>query len=591
MRQRAAEFGGFEELEELEELEGSPEGSPEESPEESPELESRPILLSRTELIDRGNKEPLSVKAKRDAVAAMKTVYLNFNPNRFLHENLLDVDFPAALDAVNINENMTNVDFYGNMTKAFQLMNDKHTAFFTPEPLRSSIAVLGFGVHKFYEQGSSDRKYVVNELLFDILPNSSSFGVGAQLLAVDGVPIDEHVLALGKESYGSNQAAQIDTAVANIAFRILAAALIPARDTVDIDYLTKEGAKKSITLPWIFAVVDDPNMVETLASQVHPVAYEKLYKRQSRPRFAGLDVQKFFQNTSPKMADPSTRVIKEGRIPIEVSPDFTERFSAEVIMTKSGPIGRFVFPDFGALPSAELEAEIARILRAMPLNGLIIDVRGNRGGTSDYPKLLSESLGSAIVPQAKLTLRASKLLQRALQDPQSIFLFINEMDDISILKSAVNSSVAVGEPFTGPVMRFFNTDYGERFAPRAYFGPVVTLTDGLCYSAGDIFVSLQKDYEFSTVVGVSDNVGAGGASTSRYSDLQGLFPRIIKPVEVTFTTALLRYHRSAQKVGAIVENIGIKPDIRYFQTRKDALMEDCDLYEFLGDLLKRMKPV
>ena len=47
---------------------------------------------------------------------------------------------------------------------------------------------------------------------------------------------------------------------------------------------------------------------------------------------------------------------------------------------------------------------------------------------------------------------------------------------------------------------------------QRYHGPVVLITDALCYSATDIFAAGFQDHGIGPVLGVDDNTGAGGAN-------------------------------------------------------------------------------
>lgn len=527
-----------------------------------------------------------TVQAKFDFIDAVKLVYTNLNPHRFLHENFLKVDFPAALDAINPTEEMTNVEFYDKMINAFQMMDDKHSIFLVPPPLNSSVALLGFSVKKFYEGNSTERKYLVDDVIPGVF-SDSSFGVGSELVSIDDVPIDDHILAAGKDSYGSNEAAQIDTAISTLTFRILLGQRIPVNTSVDIVYLTPNRTQTSITLPWKYVTLPEDDLRgNNITGQVHPSAYETLSHSRDRATFTDEDKRKLFEPVLAQPLDVSTRIVVEGRVPIKVNSEFEDNFSAEIILTKSGPIGRFVIPDFGAEVTLELALEIARILRLMPKVGLIMDLRANGGGRPNYVKLLAESLVAETVASNPTVLRATGPIAAVLSN----FAVNSTESDEELLplfqySSAVNTALAIGEPFSGPSASLYDARFAERFAPRAYFGPVVTLVDGLCYSGGDLFTSLQKDYGFSTVVGVSDNVGAGGATTVPYSALSDEFPEFFPEVAVGFTTAFARFYRSGTSAGGIIENFGVEPDVRYFTTRNDALKDDCDLYEFLGKIL------
>lgn len=564
------------------------EANDDDADDDGPELEF--FLLP--DLINETNAIHLPVSAKRDIVSAVKTVYLNYNPHRFLHQNYLHLDFPAVLDAINLTEEMTNVDFYANMTHAFQLMDDYHSIFVTPAPLNETFAALGFSTAKFYGRRSMRRRYMVTDFVGGLIPSNSSLTIGSELLSIDGVPVDKYVLQLGKDSPASNAAAQIDAGILLLSFRVLAFEPIPFNPTVDIVFRTEKRVKKSVKLPWHFVKIADPETAETMSRPVHPLARERLHRRPRPIVFTEHEKRELLHNGPTPDRDAlewALRTSEESRMPIEVSANFTDLFSAEIIKTESGPVGRLILPSFGSDATLELAKELTRILRLMPRNGLIIDVRFNTGGSPEYVKILAELLVDDTVLPNPTTIRATELVRDGFVNVDTSEATKEELDILSAFSSALNTSVDVGEAFTGPSADLYAVEFTERFVPRAYFGPVVTLMDGLCYSAGDLFVSLQKDYGYSPVVGVSDNVGAGGASVLQYSDLVALFPSQLKAVQAQFSTAALRYFRSGTSKGAIVENFGVEPDVRYYQTKRDARRDDCDLYEFLGRMLKDMK--
>src|SRR5207344_612184 len=54
---------------------------------------------------------------------------------------------------------------------------------------------------------------------------------------------------------------------------------------------------------------------------------------------------------------------------------------------------------------------------------------------------------------------------------------------------------------------------------QIYQGPVVLITDALCYSTTDIFSAGFQDHQIGTVLGCHSSTGAGGANVWNYSDL------------------------------------------------------------------------
>ena len=58
---------------------------------------------------------------------------------------------------------------------------------------------------------------------------------------------------------------------------------------------------------------------------------------------------------------------------------------------------------------------------------------------------------------------------------------------------------------------------------QKYQGPVLLVTDAMCYSTTDIFAAGFQDHRIGTVLGVDENTGAGGANVWEYRFIADLF--------------------------------------------------------------------
>ena len=129
---------------------------------------------------------------------------------------------------------------------------------------------------------------------------------------------------------------------------------------------------------------------------------------------------------------------------------------------------------------------------------------------------------------------------------------------------------------------------------QVYHGPVVLVTDALCYSATDTFAAGFQDHEIGKVLGVDDNTGAGGANVWEFKDILADWPDgPFKPLPAgaQFRVALRRTLRVGQRRGGQpVEDLGIIPDYRYQMTRRDLLEGNADLMEKAGELLAQGTP-
>lgn len=486
------------------------------------------------------------------------------------------------------------------MIGIFQKMDDFHTSWDVPKPFADSIALVGFLIRDFFEpggiveSGKPRRRYVVSEVASEVDFGDNTFGVGSEILLWDGQDIDDVARSLGKESYGSNEAAQMIRAINLLAFRLLLLDPLPMKLSVEIQFRDSAGVVDTINVPWIYIRAKDDLISMRMARQYTPFRWFGKQNRgpgSSRMRNP-FGLRQSGENGIPSLIGP-VRVPEGNRTTLTVAEEFQDLFSAEVLQTNVGPIGRFIVPSFASEVTTQLITEISRILRQMPSNGLIMDLRNNAGGSSDYAKALSELVTGKQTDDQPTSVRVSNFTRMAIfskdEDipPEAKGIF--ELFAIPY-QASITTATKVGEAFTGPGPSVFNTTVRD-MQERMYFGPVVTVVDGNTYSAGDIYTTIQLDKNASLVVGTSDNTGAGGASTLPFSSLVKLFPKLLKPLPggANFTCAWNRWYRTAGSAGAIIENFGFELDLRYNPTLNDAVNGDCDLFEFLAKKLVSME--
>jgi len=158
------------------------------------------------------------------------------------------------------------------------------------------------------------------------------------------------------------------------------------------------------------------------------------------------------------------------------------------------------------------------------------------------------------------------------------------------------STYSQGFPITPPERC---NNVGQR-----YFGPVVLVTDPLCYSATDMFSASFQDHEIGNVIGVGGATGAGGANVWTHGLLNqlmapdnspdpGASPYQPLPHGAEIRVAARRTTRVGRKQGDILEDLGVTPDIYYRMTRRDILETNQDLIDLaIGDLAtKRQHPL
>lgn len=546
------------------------------------QIEEQKKRLTFDEFINQANAVPLSTSQKLAVISAARLILAEFNPHRFLYLNFYRVDPVRKLDKlaafVTANPKETNLHFHSAMISIFSSVNDRHTVYLAPSPFNTTQLRLPFSIQVFYGQqdnlpnGQRKRRYLIYDIVDSLaLPSGgASFKEGVEVLTWDGKPIEDAVREAGLSGRGSNSAARIALGVNYLTARALSSSLLPQRQSVTVGFRDLNGKKTTKTFPWLI-LQSTEEMVATMMRRSLPGSQPHIVKE-----------------WTPFVPD-AVRVTGRGnRTTIQVDPDFSEYLEAEIIRTTSGPIGRLLIVTFNIAPTDGLYMELTRILKQMPSTGLLIDLRSNPGGRTDYAKGLIELFADKPVPDQPVSVRSSKLMQRLFHEPISSKLPRKQIESALSLRAAVNTAFRAGEQFSGPAASLYS---GLPVRERVYTGPVVTLVDALTYSSGDLFTAIQVDQRMSLVVGNAANVGAGGASVVRYSQLLAFQPDIFAPLPdgVEFTTAYQRFYRTGRNAGAIIERFGVKPNVRYFPTREDVLNDDYDFYEFLGRTIASRK--
>lgn len=220
-------------------------------------------------------------------------VLAEFNPHRFLHLNLYKVDPVQLLVDLNetISDEQTNFEFHNEMAKIFSTMNDLHTVYVRPRPLRNSMATLLFTVERIFEKG--EWRYIVSDFASGIdldSPKPSSFRVGSEILSYDGEPTDMVVKRLGKESYGSNPAAQTFRGKNLLTIRMLGIDEVPLEESVSILYRNTDGATMNIKVKWVFTEDTGLDDLNRLYSQLEPFPNGDRWTR-NLPKYQELALQ------------------------------------------------------------------------------------------------------------------------------------------------------------------------------------------------------------------------------------------------------------------------------------------------------------
>jgi C-terminal processing protease CtpA/Prc len=459
----------------------------------------------------------------------------------------------------------TGMQFHQRILEIFASLRDLHTVYSLPEPYNSHTAFLPLLIEQYFEKRGKKlvEKFLLTRVVSEYLswnlgPEWNEFQPGVEILYWNGIPIRRAIELNGETQAGSNPEARFARGLDNLTIRPLGMSLPPDEKWVEITYRTAKGRRATVTLEW---KVYRPDV------EIKP----------SKKRRAAIDIKKTKINQVKKQLF-SSRTISTKR--------FADNFYFETKTIGGAEFGYLRLFDFGVKNNRAFVKEIKRIVTAkgFPQEGLIIDVRGNPGGNIRAGERMLQLFTPA---------RIKPELFEFINTPLNLEICEHDKD-YSQWAESIREAVVTGATYS---MGFpLSSEDSCNDIGQVYYGPVVLITDALCYSATDMFVAGFQDNEVGIILGTSDNTGAGGANVWTYQELRSAVRQtsmaLFKPLprQADLTIAMRRSIRVGRCEGRPLEELGILPDRRHYMTRNDLLNQNEDLLAHAVHLL-RGKPV
>ena len=467
-------------------------------------------------------------------------------------------------------------EFHRELIAIFASLRDLHTSYLLPAPFRYFTAYLPFLVEAYADEEGVTR-YLVSKVVGS-LPHPT-FQPGVEVLYWNGSPIGRVVAANAAREAGSNPDARLARGLAALTVRPLVKSMPPDEEWVTITYRDLAGTRHEFRRRWLVRDVREA-MPEVDASDREAVA---------RATALGMDLETDLVNDTRKAlyataGTPTSRTaVRSARStarpwfePVDSRMPWV--FRAARLRVRRGEFAYARIFTFN-VPSADaFVEEFCRLLTLLPGRGLVLDVRGNGGGLIYAAEQLLQVLTPRrIEPQpAELATTPFMLRLSRRHAPSTLLPGFDLGPWITSMAQALQTGAtySVGHSIT-PV------DAANAVGQR-YTGPVVLITDGLCYSATDMFAAGFQDHEIGPVLGVGGRTGAGGANvwTSQLLAALASDASIARlPHGAGFTVAVRRTMRVGAQSGTPVEDLGIEPDERCMMTRRDLLEGNRDLLD------------
>ncbi len=472
-------------------------------------------------------------------------------------------------------EGMSERRFHDEMISTFVELRDLHTNYILPAPFQGHTAFLPFRLEQFSADGR--RRYIVAATAGGL--GDEHFKAGVEVTHWNGVPIDRAVELNADRQAGSNPDARHARGLSTMTIRPMGLSAPPDEDWVVLGFAS-EGEAREIRLGWQVLEPDpsptgvDPNALDdpaarSLGQDALIEAVRRTSKTLFKPEAMEVERRMGMANAASEGA-PGPDFASVSRLP--------DVLQFRVVATPQGEFGYIRIRTFSVRVEAFIE-EVVRILGLLPKSGLILDVRGNGGGVI----MAGERLLQLFTPR-----RIEPKRLHFINTPLALSL-CTQVPDFSQWRESIAQSVETGAAFSDgfPVLPGHAEDCNR--IGQLYHGPVVMITDALCYSTTDIFAAGFQDHAIGPILGTSRNTGAGGANVWTHDlirDFLGEGSAVGElPGGTSFRVAVRRTTRVGERSGDPVEDLGVVPNAVHEMTRRDLLEGNVDLIARAGEML------
>ncbi|MEL6234806.1 MAG: S41 family peptidase [Pseudomonadota bacterium] len=223
-------------------------------------------------------------------------------------------------------------------------------------------------------------------------------------------------------------------------------------------------------------------------------------------------------------------------------------------------------------------AEARRLLRELPQSGVIIDVRGNPGGTIQCAELMLQLISPRRIEPLNFQFLGTELARKLTHAPAGgeggapRDNAWGRAVDFSLETGAVYSG---GRPLTDPEQANANG--------QSYYGPCVLVIDATSFSAAEMFAAGFQDHCIGPILGLDPTTGGAGANCWTFDQFERQAAKTAAmPVKKLAGGAHIRFSvrrcmRTGPSDGAPLEEFGVEADHIHAPTPLDIIDSNRDL--------------
>lgn len=455
--------------------------------------------------------------------------------------------------------------FHSRMLSIFNNLRDLHTRYVLPTPYKDTVAFLPFLIEEFHvdAENGKKKKYKVSKISDKADKVVPSFEEGVNITHWNGIPMEAATALNGQRNAGSNEHARRARGLEGMTIRPLKTTLPPEEDWVDITY-EKDNQTHNLRFEWYAATYPKTpgSALDSGENKALGVDVKTEITRRMKKNLFFTDNNKLNKNDDLPLG------------PLNRIKDWEDYFAYTETntVTKYGYVRIYSFDKEGA---DEFVHKFIDILRGLPENGLIVDIRGNGGGLITAGERLLQIFASpGEIEREYFEFKVSDLTLELCEKNPWLADWTNSIQEALHVNGNSHSTGYHLEP---------NDEYlidDPEYKEYKYPGPVVLITDALCYSTADIFAAGFKDNKLGKILGTHENTGAGGANVWTHKFLEECLPNSEKilpfPVDeeyknCEFRVAVRRSTRVRGNRGKQLEHQGVKPDEVHEMTEDDLM--------------------
>lgn len=493
--------------------------------------------------------------------------------------------------------------FHREMSDIFTSVRDLHTVYLLPAPFEGAVALLPFQVEDYFV--GDERHYMVSNVLtgLDWFLPPSDFVRGVEVTHWNGMPIARAVELAGAQNPGSNPEARHARGLARFTIRPLLKSVPPDEEWVIVRYRKGPRAPAhELRVDWRVALLPEGHDAPPDGAPLRQamgrgldVETDKIgiiRKRMWVPKVLEDERRLALLKRKPQLrAERSARreelddeTFPGGRV---IKSDMPGIFQAKIRKFGGKEYGYIRIRSFNVSDADAFVEEFTELVERMPPHGLIVDVRDNGGGNIEAGERILQLLTPRRIEPERL---------QFINTPLNLSL-CRRYDDLMPWVDSMERAVETGTTFSAGFPH--SSPEACNAIGQRYYGPVVLVTNALCYSTTDIFSAGFQDHEIGRVLGTDGKTGAGGANVVSHAELIEMMagkngvplrgsPFRPLPGNANLRVAIRRTLRVGTHSGTELEDLGVKPDIPYRMTRRDVLEGNRDLIAKAVSILAKM---